>query len=90
MVNSFHTDEDEEETEFTPRFIPDTTITHDYIGETDLETTQREERRQKILRGREPCELDERELREWMRTKSYTRSDDGHIWVGASTEIDPI
>ena len=51
MVNSFHTDEDEEETEFTPRFIPDTTIIHDYIGETDLEMTRREERRQTILRG---------------------------------------
>ena len=92
VVDSFHVEEDDEETEFMPRFVPDTTIIHDYIGETDLEMTQRAERRETILRGREAHQLDERGLREWMRTKSCTRSDDGHM-TGLGRQqrkIDPI
>ena len=56
-------------------------------GKGDSEVDDREARRERILNGRQLNELTERELRQWMRTKAYTRSDNGHMGWGATGKL---
>ena len=59
----------------------------DWNGKGDSESDVRAEKRREILNGRRVEDLSERELRRWMRTKSYTQSDDGHMGWGAKGKL---
>ena len=56
-------------------------------GVSEQEAQERAAKREVILRGRQLSDLNERELRNWMRTKSYTRSDDGCMGWGRKGKL---
>ena len=56
-------------------------------GDSEQEAQERAVKREAILRGRQLSDLNERELRNWMRTKSYTRSDDGCMGWGRKGKL---
>ena len=56
-------------------------------GDSEQEAQERAAKREVILRGRQLSDLNERELRNWMRTKSYTRSDDGCMGWGRKGKL---
>ena len=60
---------------------------YQYTGDDAQEARARGQRRSDILQGRDTSELSESELRAWMRTMSYTRSDDKHMGWGPKGKL---
>ena len=65
----------------------DTAVVYGWYGDDPQEASARSQRRSDILQGRDVSELSEHELRRWMRTLSYTRSDDKYMGWGPKGKL---